>query len=101
VVVHENRGQDRGQRSARLGRGGAGTALLLAPRDRGGQPLAGGATFSGSPENLGGAVGQDEEPSDEKDSNYHYQNHVHAHQVSVDRSDRLTTSCEPKIASQR
>ena len=24
-----------------------------------------------------------------------YQNHVHAHQVSVDRSDRLTTSCDP------
>ena len=71
MVVHENRGHDRGQRSARLGRGGAGTALLLGPRGRGGQPLGDDATFSGSPDNPGGAVGQDEEPGDEKDSNYH------------------------------
>jgi hypothetical protein len=95
VVVDQDRGQDRGQRPARLGGGVAGPALLLGPGGRGGQPLAGRATFSGSLDNLSGAVGHDEEPGDEKDENDDDQNHVHAHQVSVDRSDRLTTSCDP------
>jgi hypothetical protein len=85
VVLHQDRGQDRGQRSARLGGGVAGPALLLGPRGRGGQPLGGGATFSGSPDNLSGAVGQDEQSGDDKDEQDDQQNHIHAHQVSVDR----------------
>jgi hypothetical protein len=96
VVFHQDRGQHRGQRSARLGGGVAGPALLLGPRGRGGHPLGNGAAFSGSPDNLSGAVGQDEQPGDEKDENDDdYHDHVHAHQVSVDRSDGLTTSCDP------
>ena len=85
MVFDQDRGQDRGQRPAGLGGGVAGAALLLGPRGRGGQPLAGRATFSGSPDNLSGAVGHDEQPGDEKnENNDEYHNHVHAHQVSVD-----------------
>jgi hypothetical protein len=95
VVFDQDRGQHRGQRSARLGGGVAGPALLLGPGGRGGQPLSGGATFPGSPDNLGGAVGQDQQPGDEKDENDgDDHDHVHAHQVSVDRPDGLTTSCD-------
>jgi hypothetical protein len=82
VVFNQDRGQDRGQRSARLGLGVTDAALLLRPRGCGHQPLGGGATFPGSPDDLSGTAGQDEEPGQEKDGDY--QNHVHAHQVSVD-----------------
>jgi hypothetical protein len=88
VVFDQDRGQDRGQRAARLGGGVAGPALLLGPGGGRGQPLGGGAAFSGSPDNLSGAVGQHEEPGDEEDEEDEEddkQNHVHAHQVSVDR----------------
>jgi hypothetical protein len=85
VVFHQDRGQHRGQRSARLVGGVAGPALLLGPGGGRGQPLGGGAAFSGSPDNLSGAVGQHEEPGDEEDEQDDKQNHVHAHQVSVDR----------------
>jgi hypothetical protein len=85
VVFHQDRGQHHGQRPARLGGGVAGAALRLAPRGRGGQPLAGVATFSGSPDYFNRAVGQDEQPGDEQDDDdYDNHNHVHAHQVSVD-----------------
>jgi hypothetical protein len=96
VVFDQNRGQDRGQRVAGLGGGGAGPVLILGSRGRGDQPLGGGATFPGPADNLGGAVGHHEKDGHQKDGDYDYQNHVHAHQVSVDRSDRVTTSCDPE-----
>jgi hypothetical protein len=98
VVLDQNRGQDRGQRVARLGGGGAGPVPSLVPRGRGVQPLAGGTTLSGPADNLGRTVGKDENDGHEKDGDDgDYQNHVHAHQVSVDRSDRVTTSCDPEM----
>jgi len=95
VVFDQNRGQDRGQRVARLGGGGADPVLILGPHGRGDQPLGGGAAFSGPADNLGGAAGQHKKDGHEQDDDY--QNHVHAHQVSVDRSDRVTTSCDPEM----
>ena len=55
----------RGQGRARLGGGGAGALPVSGPGGRRGQPLGGIAAFPGSPDDPGGAVGQDEQPGDE------------------------------------
>jgi hypothetical protein len=65
VILDPDRGHYRGQRRARLGVSGAGAFLVIGPGGRRGQPFAGFAAFPGSPDDLRGAVGQDEQPGDE------------------------------------
>jgi hypothetical protein len=64
ILDHDGR-HHRGQRRADLGGGGAGACLVIGPGGRGGEPFAGFAAFPGSPDDLRGAVGQDEQPGDE------------------------------------
>jgi hypothetical protein len=65
VLLDPDRGHDRGEGRARLGGGGAGASLVGGAGGRRGQPLGGIAAFPCSPDDPGGAVGQDEQPGDE------------------------------------
>jgi hypothetical protein len=65
AVLDHDRRHHRGQRRAGLGGGGAGALLVIGPGGRRGEPLGGFAAFPGSPDDLRGAVGQDEQPGGE------------------------------------
>jgi len=64
ILGHDGR-HHRGQRRAGLGGGGAGACLVIGPGGRRGEPFGGFAAFPGSPDDPGGAVGQDEQPGHE------------------------------------
>jgi hypothetical protein len=65
AVLDHDRRHHRGQRRAGLSGGGAGALLVIGPGGRSGEPLARFPTFPGSPDDLRGAIGQDEQPGDE------------------------------------